>query len=424
MRNNTRKNNMLKRYLHNIAFITVFISIFVTDDTLMFGTNSVTLFVNLKYIVIFGLLMLLMFQRSKQDISSISKLTAFMMCGLILLSAIINNDLRMGCLFKCVIILLAYFTTKRISLSAYTHYYVQIMYGISAISIVGMVLCTISMSLISFAPVLTNTADTAFYNLLVFATPVDADSLRNYGVFREPGVFQMFIILALIFHIYLSERINMKYFVVFTVALALTYSTTGYIAYGIFLIMYILHAKRKNISKKTTNRIIILALISGAILYAKTDILSSDGMVFGKFNQTERKTTIARMASFTSSYEIWKTSPIFGAGLEKTETKFKQITFRDYLWEGTNTNTIMSELATNGIIYTLLFLIGIILFIDKVGFKLGDKICFFVIILVLSAGEKLCFSPFFYTLLFYGWSLKRQANNFVEPKEMPINEVS
>ncbi len=71
-----------------------------------------------------------------------------------------------------------------------------------------------------------------------------------------------------------------------------------------------------------------------------------------------------------------------------------------------NTNTIMCELATFGIIYALIFVGGYMKFAKKISKNFLEYILVVLIILIMSCGERLSYSPITYLLMFYGFSEK------------------
>ena len=390
-----------------IPYLIVLLTILVSDDTLFFGTPGNDIFISIKYFVLFGLYVwLLTSYHHTFSNDSLPKLVCGMMCACVLLSGIVNADLRLGVFYKCFILMLSLLIASKLKYEEYSNAFTFIIVIVATISVVFMSVATISFSLLSFAPVFTNVAEQPFYNFFVFLVPTHVEHLRNYGFFREPGVFQMYLIMALVFNTYNNNGFNLKYFIILSIALVFTYSTTGFIAYGIYLILFYLQSKKNKISKKTLRKITLLLIVGVTFLMLKTDLLSSEGMVFDKFENTNRGTTVARLASYTSTYDLWRESPVFGNGLTKTEDKFKEITYAFYGQESTNTNTLMSELATYGTLFFILMCLGLILFAKKTGLTFLDKSLLFLIFIILSTGEKLTFSPFFYIICLYGWTIR------------------
>lgn len=157
---------------------------------------------------------------------------------------------------------------------------------------------------------------------------------------------------------------------------------------------------------------VFLCVLGMIYLTIYTDLLSSSGMIFDKFSNMKRTTTIARFASVFSNIEIWKNSPMFGAGLIAVDEMFPNITYQLYGKMVThNTNTLFCELATYGIVYVCIFVYGYIKFSHAMSNRIVERLLIFVIILILFFGEKLTFSPIIYILLFYGISFGKEKKN-------------
>ena len=71
-----------------------------------------------------------------------------------------------------------------------------------------------------------------------------------------------------------------------------------------------------------------------------------------------------------------------------------------------NTNTILSEFATWGILYGILFMIGYIKLTNYFSNKIVEKIMVLLVFIILFTGEKMTFSPIVFILMFYGYRIK------------------
>ena len=210
--------------------------------------------------------------------------------------------------------------------------------------------------------------------------------------------------MSLVLMIYYVSVFKMKRFIIITLALALTLSTTGYIAYVCVIALFIVNRNKITITKKQRNTVFVLFIMCLFLLFTQTNLLSSDGIIFDKFSNTDRHTTIARMSSLTTNVKIWLQNPIFGAGLQKVNDFFEVITLRDYGFASPhNTNTFLCELATFGVFYFLLFIVGMFKYSRLFGISFIEHLLVFIILFTLSIGEKLTFSPFFYIMMFYGY---------------------
>lgn len=396
----------------------VAIIIVVSDDTLLFGTNSNATFETLKYAILISILFILSLSLLRWfDLRNVSytSVSCVVLCILVLLSGIINGDLRTGYFYKCIILILSCEFVKIMTLKDFAQIFEKFIFMLAVISVICTFIAEISLSVFSIFPVFYNSANTAFYNLGVYMIPTSSILLRNYGIFREPGVYQMFLILALIFHVYYTEKIKVRHLFIFILAIVLTFSTTGYIALLFFLILLLI--KKNDFFSDNKKKYIIVVLIMIGILYmvTQTDLLSSEGIVFDKFSNMKRTTMIARFSSVFANLEIWKGNPLFGAGLITVSEMFPILSYQLYgKAVSHNTNTLLCELATYGVIYTGIIVYGYIKLSNAMSTRVIERILILLVIFILSCGEKLTFSPIIYILLFYGISFQKKDADEIE----------
>lgn len=398
-------------------FLATLVIVVVSDDTLWFGTNGNTLFINIKYCVLLACLALIFFSNMRIiDLSRVSSSAVLcgLMCALMLITGVFNSDLRTGYFYKCCLLILSCLFAKNFLFEEFARIFEKIMFFFATTSAFCTLLATVNISLVSGFPIFYNSAKSSFYNLIVCMINVSDKTVRNYGIFREPGVFQMFLMLGLLFYTYYAKEFKIYRFAVYVIAIGLTYSTTGYIALIVYLIVYFVKDTRGFSVKK--KKLITIVLIAVALIFilVKTDLLSSDGVVFNKVGDMKRHTTVARLASVFANIEMWLRSPIFGNGLTYVGDNFPEISLMRYGYESPdNTNTLLCELATYGLLYTVIFVMGYVRFIKKITEKKVEQVLIGIVLVVLSCGEKLTFSPIIYILLFYGFSRK---NDFYERK--------
>lgn len=380
--------------------------IIVSDDTLFFGTNSNSVFEIVKYIILTGMLFILTVYRQRYfNIRKIthSQIICLMMCLLVLMTGIVNGDLRTGYFYKCIILLLSYEVVNCMTITEFAIYFEKVLYFFAVISVVLTLIAEINLSFFSIFPIFYNSANTPFYNLGVYLVPVSAGLLRNYGIFREPGVYQMFLLLGLVFHLFFSDEVRIYKIFAYILAIILTFSTTGYIALAIYLILYLNKNNITYFEQKKKFMIVCLVAIGMLIMATQTDLLSSQGRVFDKFSNMKRTTMIARFASIFANLKIWLEHPFFGAGLICVNEEFPKLALEMYGKAVThNTNTLLSELSTYGIFYTLMLLNGYRKFSANITKNNAQRFLILLIIFILSCGEKLTFSPIIYILAFYG----------------------
>lgn len=87
---------------------------------------------------------------------------------------------------------------------------------------------------------------------------------RNFGIFSEPGQFQIYIVIGLFVELFIVEVFDFKHFFVYVVTLISCNSTNGFIAGGIIIVSLVLY-KTSNMSeceKKLRNIIVMMIPIS------------------------------------------------------------------------------------------------------------------------------------------------------------------
>lgn len=212
---------------------------------------------------------------------------------------------------------------------------------------------------LSIAQIVENSIGLKFYNYGLCFLPVSVNN-RNYGIYSEPGIFQIYILLAIIITLYKDIKYKKTSLLILTLTLITTVSIAGFIGYGIILIFFIFHQiiknkdKIKNIKKKEVLKILIiftitLILIKGAFVLNKDSILKFKDDVVSKLKDKENMSNISRMDSLLIIGEQFLLSPLYG-------NKFTKVI--DAPMYG-NTNTITSIFAHFGIyfgIYNLFFI--------------------------------------------------------------------
>jgi hypothetical protein len=74
-------------------------------------------------------------------------------------------------------------------------------------------------------------------------TPVDIVDVRNSGFMWEPGAYAMILAIAILYNLYTNGFVISKRILIYTLILAITFSTTGYICLFVLLIMYLIKTR-------------------------------------------------------------------------------------------------------------------------------------------------------------------------------------
>jgi hypothetical protein len=391
--------------------------ILVSDDTVLFGTTSNTIFVVVRYAFAILLFFELFYKYVKNKVNSRGLPYLLIMISLVLFTGLYFGDIRSGYFYKIILLAVGFFFAKTTSLDSFIKDFISVVYFIAVCALAGWVLMAVLPGFVTMFPVVSNVSDVSFYNLFLTNVPLAVHGTRLFGIFREPGVGQMYFNLALAFLIATSERsINYKFFVVFIISVVLTQSTTGYISLAFILLFFMLKpgVGRKYIKEKFFISVLIIAALF--IVSTNTSLLSSEGDVLGKLGDTQRSSTVARLASLYCNIEIFKQYPLFGAGFDNMGTLFPALSGRMLGVEvEQNTNMLLIQFATHGLLYGLLWVYGCL----KLFYRLCDSWLPFISLaaafLCLCIGEDLTWSFLFYIILFYGVTSpsKKKTSNYV-----------
>lgn len=251
-----------------------------------------------------------------------------------------------------------------------------------------------------------NLAGVPFINMRIAYLIDFPHFLRNLGIFREPGVYQIFLNFALMLELYFNStvRINFRRVLVFMITIFSTFSIPGYIA-ALLLIMGYLFSGRLNYSMQGRKLLALLMLISvaGLVLYLvapafRTEVVSALDKLL-----TRGVTFQGRMTSITATLQAWQLRPIFGSGISSgllTET-YDRIA-RDVIGPVSITTTHGAYLAAFGLLFVLLNLFMIYRLACKLSsMRLIRGLLFATIVLLLNT-QFMIYNEIVYSLVFYG----------------------
>lgn len=198
---------------------------------------------------------------------------------------------------------------------------------------------------------------------------------RNYGIFYEPGVYQVLLNSALYLLLFrndellLKEKSNQKDLIIILLAIATAGSTTGYISMIIILLgflikRYSVHVKLKKYEKRLI--LIVLFMIcfiifdyirNGSNSFLSTyviDKLNETNITTGDFNYDTSGG--ARLFIIAQAIEALKKNPLFGVGSVSLSNAIA-----DEFWLGFGTgNVLFSTIATKGLVTLLITIVPLL----------------------------------------------------------------
>lgn len=396
-----------------VTVLSVFIMIFVSLETLLFGTNKNETVQNVGYAIV-GVLagfvaICAILESKKVDTHILVAMIAFL--SLSALTILVSLDSFSKYVYEFAIIILAAFFCMYVSFAEFAKIYKKIIFIFAVCSIATFALYEISYSFVGLFPAMKNLNNIDFY---FFGLSAEQEMMpyimhRSYGIFREPGVYVFYLILALIFELFCDDTLNKKHIIVLIIATLLTFSTAGWIVFTLVLLTYLLFGKNK---KATSTKVFVavILLVSMVVIFNSSDIMSK---VFGKlfFDNTS---TSARFDSLKINVKMIfdNIGNLFtGLGYTFVENNFRYYAALVGSTAKDNTNTFSRMFAIHGIGYLGFFCVLLFKFRKRLSTNKIASVLLFIAIVLLMFNENYTLNVLIYVLSFY--SLKTGRNKEV-----------
>lgn len=289
------------------------------------------------------------------------------------------------------------FCAAVISPERFKQKYINVMLFFAAVSLVGYAIGLINPSFALRFPVTIGEDSVDYYNagIYVFMQAKGYGSLvlskRNAGICWEPGCYQVFLNIALMFLLNEQQkkpqRLFFLKFVLLLATIITTVSTTGFAIMGLLLVLY-LPTWVKGIGKKWVSLPLIVAVLFVIYLFTPVrDLLQEKiGREFGADSGFLERVSLDRIGYLFTATGI---PYFFGMSFAKW------LTYDLSLW-----NSVIHSFLCLGIPFTVLQLIGY----WKGGNRLVSKTGLLFLTMILCAStETLFWRVFFNTIAFYGW---------------------
>lgn len=413
--------------------VLLYIILFFSNDTYLFGTNVNEARISLaRYLLIFfcGVLIYRMGGLIKYSINK-GKIVGFLLIFIsYIIVARLNDEVTNRVVIKLLYMLVAILICMTFEFTRFSKAYRQCLYFISICAISFSLIGYLVPSLIRNLPYITNTVGIRIYTCGLSGineVSLSSNFIRAQGIFWEPGVFQMYVNLALCFELYLSERPTRKRVWVYIIAVFFSFSTTGFIVTSWIILCYLL-LKKSNITQKYSGRSVLLVFVFVTLGFLLLQVTEVGVLVFDKIiNPTVSGTTMVRVAGVVTNIEIALAHPWHGIGMENIQDEFLKLTMASQIILGftrQNTNTLLYQYAAHGIPYGILFTLGTYKFANLLsrGEKL-IKLSVFIMIVMLYIGENLQYSELPYIIIFYGYGCydKSESKYYLSMTEGEVN---
>lgn len=237
---------------------------------------------------------------------------------------------------------------------------------------------------------------------------------RNSGIYWEPGMYQIFLNLILLYYLYnttsLSKNKRLIVLALTTFSIITTGSVTGYLLASIIFGVYAFFNKLSFIYK------LLLVLSLGAILVYIWPHMYELYEIKMETNSYDVRSNDVEMG-----WKVFKTNPIFGYGI--VNDMYTHYVGSDRTG---NTNGLMNLLINTGIIGFLFYSYGITKFAIFLSRIFSNKSLFVLIIIwffMSLMNEPISLLPFVFLIIGYGLSVPRTNSLGKRRKSTSVVEI-
>lgn len=318
---------------------------------------------------------------------------------LILFTIVFNHEFRGFHIYMVLSIITAYVYCKVYSFTQMRENYLKIMAFLCIYSLIT----TYFIKYVGLGiPKVTNTANVTLYNFIFSYAIPTSNYIRNFGIFREPGVYQIFISLAMIFETINNKNVNKKRLILFTITMFSTFSTVGFvnlfIIYGIYFISNIKNIKLNRKWIYNIMSFVVVFIIAITMLMRNKVIKSNIETALAKIESSESFTiNNARWESITYLLPQVFDKPWFGNGCSFFLQELK-----------INTNTIISIFTIYGLPFGIIYTLLICNFCTKVTQNIITKIGIFLILFFSLCCQYMPYNMFLWVIYFILFMKKQE----------------
>lgn len=400
----------IKRYIY---YILSCLLIFSTDTFVVATNQNRIFFYFLPIIFIVSLFFLLL---GCQNFLKSNLIILLILLTVISANMFFYNDISKGNVYKMLLLLYGMSICSFMDFSIFRDLYVKIMTIVCLFSLIVYLLSFV-ITFSDYFPIITNA--TGFEVVFVGLTnvPVDVTDkfIRNFGPFWEPGVYSIYLCLAVIFALKYNEMKMSLNVYLFIMGILTTFSTTGIILLLIIFIIYLFFCQQNGKDIYIYKMKILLALaVSVLLLLTNSNIYE---MVFAKLSIGSEKfsSTLARMHSVYANVGIFLDYPLIGCGIDK----YTNVLISNYDGkEGMGTNGLLIQFAMYGIIVGMIYLWNLFSFCGSITQIKNIRYMLFLVFILMLCAEPLQFSLLFNTIIF--WKA-RKRNFFYSHQELKCN---
>lgn len=402
----TAKYSFLKKsHQKNILPIILVMILLLFHDTLAFDMMRNKYLVN--YIMFFCCFLFYiksLIIKPKIKIRKIQLLILTILVILIFITMLVNQSFSGGYIYILMLLVIAFMVSQMITFNEFVEASIRCIFFLAVYSLICYALRPVIFKFRYLIPHFYNSANLPYFHLgasVIVDLPLYN---RLFGIFRECGVYQIFLNIAIILELFIRKGNKRPvYIIIFYITLLLTYSTAGYIAgLMIFIVyMFLSNIKKTKREKRTFIVLIVFAILAMFLAYSFSEVFSQS------FNNTWKKFTnkessyLGRTTSFVVELNLWKERPLFGYGITEGMSKAKQIGKQELGFFMFNTSTITGLMLTMGIFFAGIISIMILIFVWKANTSFVGKLVIYAALILMLTSQLMIYNAYFYAIVFF-----------------------
>ncbi len=390
----------------------IFFAIVLSRDTLVTTVTLGFYKSTFIYLIITGSFFIyaVIVNRNKIKIRKNTTKAMAIFVGLILISSAIKGDFQIYTFTIIFYICVAYFFTYIFSFEDFFRKFSNIMVFLSIFSLIT---CYLLRGLMfphgvvnEGLSIVTNSAGLDLFNFGLSYVVTKPYYIRNFGLFREPGVYQFFLLMPIIYEL-LIEKEKMRYFniVILSITLITTFSLVGVAGLGLVIVIYLVKLIVEKKMDKTKIKVLAAIGVSGILIFGVMYFTSTNFSTV--VNESVRKlftvndSTYTRSKAVENNVEFFIKSPIWG-------NEFHAVTNTTVH----NTNSGLSIFALYGIFPGVLYLIYQYMFVSKISSSVVIKVLGMVLLLIITNTQFLLGNTMFWIITFSVFMMEKQKLDF------------
>lgn len=390
-----------------IAFFAMFFLLTIDTSFFTLETFSGTLRLIIA-IVSIAAIILTRFQKtvlSNQFFTRVKRTISFFIISLILPVLYGNYNMKQM-IIMVVIWVVGYLVVLFVPYEEFKDIFTSIMTFLAIFSLITFAIKLVSVNLFSWLPTIEKNG-VIYYNAIFAIISSSNFTLRNFGIFWEPGAFAIFLNIALYFELF-ENKFNPKRVLLFFITIISTVSTLG--IFCIFILFFAFITVNKNF---ISNKIKFVVSVAAALCVIGMFVFGDDYILqaFGKLGILEGSTvndsTNVRINAIIYPGTAFLQNPILGVGYDD------YLFIQERFCENMATCSFLNLLCLFGLTGGLLPIIGCIRFFIINNQSFFTKCFLLGFVLLLFSTENFILCIILYILVFYGFT-KKSSKSFVE----------